>query len=248
MFITMEFISKWLFRWFIGLSLTVMGARAPAFDCSSIPAPYEANYSVTRNGDPDGSMHVLLERTPAGSFSYISDSYVKWGVFTAHIVQRSDFGIKDGLLSPVRFESTQQVSIYKRRESVEFDWTAMKATGAKKRDDFELDIRPGLQDKLTVYLQLARLACRGESDMDMDVVSGPELKAWDYRLLAVEALDTVLGGLQALHVRRGSSDDEKQTDLWLAAETGFMPVKMVYRDGDIITDMRLKDISFSEAD
>ena len=224
--------------------LAIAGAPAFAFDCASIPAPYEANYSVARNGDPDGSMHVSLRRKSAGSFSYSADTDVKWGIFTAHIEQLSDFSIRDGLLSPVRYESTQQVSFYKRRELVDFDWAAMKASGAKKRSDFDLDIKPGVQDKLTVYLQLARLACRGESVMDMDVASGPVLKGWDYRLVAVETLETVLGGLQAIHVRRGSSADEKQTDLWLAAEARFMPVQMVYRDGDITTDMRLLDISF----
>lgn len=238
-------LKKWLFVSIACLLAASDGAPAHARDCGSAPAPYQAAYSVDRNGNPDGSMSVTLERRSADSYHYSMDTRVKWGVFIAYIEEQSDFGFRSGTVMPTSFQLTQRVSLYKRREVVEFDWTNMKATGEKKRDDFELDILPGMQDKLSVYLLLADSICRGEYDIDAEVVSGPELKSYDYRFQALESLDTVLGRVEAIHIRRGGPADEKQTDLWHAAEAHFLPVRMVYRDGDVITDMRLTEISFA---
>ena len=218
---------------------------ACAHDCGAAPVPYTAAYSVERNGDPDGWMSVTLERAGAHSYRYSMDTRLKWGIFNAYIEEHSDLTVRDGVVLPENFQLTQRVSFYKRHEIVEFDWLARKATGEKKRDDFELDIEPGMQDKLSVYLLLADSICRGDYDIDAAVVSGPELKSYDYRFQAIEPLDTVLGRVEAVHIRRGGPDDEKQTDLWHAGEAHFLPVRMVYRDGDIITDMRLMEISFT---
>jgi hypothetical protein len=77
-------------------------------------------------------------------------------------------------------------------------------------------------------------------------VSGPNLKSHRYDLQAVESLDTPLGLLQTFHIRRGDPDGEKQTDMWLAEEIRFLPVKMVYRKEDGVNTMNLVDISFND--
>jgi hypothetical protein len=238
-------LGKWLFRSLLCLALLSVNVWTFADDCGSIPQAYTANYSVTRNNDKDGSMRVVLQRLVDNEFSYRMDTRVQWGIFTAQIVQQSDFSWRDGTIFPGSFQLTQKVSLYKRSETVEFDWASMKATGTKKRHDFELDLKAGMQDKLTIYLLLARCVCEGKNPVEADVVSGPVLKSHSYQLVANETLDTALGQLPAFHVRRGATDDEKQTDMWLAEAARFLPVKLVYRDENDITVMYLEDISFS---
>jgi hypothetical protein len=243
----MTALQKWLMsRIFICLALASGATQVLALDCESAPVPYSANYSVNRDEDPDGSMHVVLQRNSEDHFSYRMETRVKWGIFTAYIEEQSDFRWQDGVVLPDSFKLTQKVSLYKRRDSVEFDWQSMKATGTRKRADFKVDIIPGMQDKLSVYLLLAGSLCRGEYSIDAAVVSGPEPKTYKYQFQAIEPLDTVLGRVQTIHIRRGVAGDEKQTDLWHAEEAHFLPVKMIYRDDDIITDMRLIDISFND--
>lgn len=242
----MSAIRKWLLPSLVCLPAALVCVPGFARECGSAPVPYKAVYSVNRAGDPDGSMTVKLVRKAPDSYRYNMETRLKWGIFTAYIDEQSDFTFRDGVVLPVSFELSKRVSLYKRREVVEFDWLNMKAAGEKKSDDFELEIAPGMQDKLTVYLLLAESLCRGEYDIDADVVSGPELKSYDYRFQAAESIDTVLGRLEAIHIRRGGPDDEKQTDLWHAVQTDFLPVKMVYRDGNVITDMRLLEFDFEK--
>jgi len=238
-------LGKWLFRSLVGIALTSMGGWTLADECVSMPVAYTANYSVTRNDNDGGSMRVVLQRLANNTFNYRMDTLVKWGVFTAQIAQRSDFSWRDGMLYPDSFQLNQKVSLYKRSETAEFDWSSMKATGTKKRHDFELDLQPGMQDKLTVYLLLASSACEGRNPVEAAVVSGPVLKRHNYELVAAETMETALGTLPVLHYRRGASDEEKQTDLWLTEATRFLPVKLIYRDEDNITSMYIEDISFS---
>jgi hypothetical protein len=189
-------------------------------------------------------MQMVLERKSINSYSYRMDSRVKLGIVHSRLQQQSDFSWKNGIFFPDSFRSTQQIAFYKRTESVDFNWKTLRATGTKKRDDFELEIMVGVQDKLTIYLFLARALCNGEDPVDVSVVSGPILKPHNYRIQAMESLDTKLGPLQTIHVRRGSYDSEKQTDMWLAVETRFLPVKLVYRDDDDVISMDLINISF----
>lgn len=245
---TMVPLQKWLLQTFVCTMMLTAVFGVDAQDCESAPVPYEANYSIMRNGDDPGSMRVVLSQSDDGSYIYAMDTRVKWGIFTALIHQQSTFNWDGGIVLPGSFRLRQKVSLYKRSESVEFNWQAMKATGTKKKDDFELAIQPGMQDKLTIYLLLARELCRGKSQIAADVVSGPVLKAHSYHQQGIELLDTKLGQLQTTHLRRGSSETKKQTDLWHAGETRFLPVKMIYRNDDEISVMNLLDISFKEAD
>lgn len=215
-----------------------------AYDCRAAPVPYSADYSVTRKDKPAGSMQMILERNSTNTYSYRMDSNVKWGIVHSLLQQQSDFTWKNGIVLPDSFQSTLKVTLYKRTESVEFNWESMKATGTKKHDDFELEIQAGMQDKLSIYLFLARAVCQGENPVHADVVSGPVLKPHSYHLQSMESLDTKLGRIQTFHVRRGSPESEKQTDMWLAGETRFLPVKLVYRDKNDIVTMNLVDISF----
>jgi hypothetical protein len=240
-------LSPVLKRLFLSLACLAMLGQAlqvAAYECGSMPVPYSASYSVARNGDPDGSMRVVLERTSDDTFSYMMETRVKWGVFTAYIEQQSNFIWQDGVVLPGSYHATQRVSIYKRSETANFDWRVMKATGEKKRDDFEIDLVPGMQDKLTVYLALARAFCEGRDTIGIEVVSGPNIKLHEYTVQAHEPLDTTPGDPALVHIRRGGPGEEKQTDLWLSEKSRFLPVKMIYRDKSIITDMQLVDISF----
>lgn len=239
-------LRKCLFLLLAGSVTVVADTQTVAEACGSEPMAYKANYALTRKGRPAGSMQMILESKDTGTFSYRMDSRVRWGIVRPHIKQQSSFTLKNGIILPDSFRSVQKFGFYKRTESVDFNWESMQARGTKKHAKFELELQPGMQDKLSIYLLLAQVVCAGEFPVDADVVSGPILKPYSYRLLAIEPLDTSLGRLQTTHVRLGTPETEKQTDLWLAKETRFLPVKLVYRKKDDVTITNLVEISFAD--
>ena len=242
---TVTLLQKRLFRLIICPLMALTSSQVLAVDCGSAPIPYIANYSVTRKDKLAGSMQLVLERFSDGTFSYRMDSRVRWGLVRSLMQRQSNFTWKNGLILPDSFRSTQKIVFYHRTESVDFNWESMRATGTKKHDDFELEIEPGMQDKLTIYLLLAQVLCNGEDTINADIVSGPILKPHSYHLQAREYLDTGLGRLATIHLRRGTADTEKQTDLWHAEAANFLPVRLVHRDKDDVIDISLTDISFN---
>lgn len=191
-------------------------------------------------------MRVVLEQLDSGTFSYFMETRVKRGMVRPRIQQKSLFNWNSGLAAPDSFRSTVKVAFFKRKESVDFNWESMIATGKKKRSNFSLDIQPGMHDKLTIHLGLARSLCKGVIPYHAEVVSGPILKPYAYHLQAAECLDTELGRLQTHHVRMGTPETEKQTDSWHARQVHFLPVKIIHRDKNGTSTMNLIDISFDE--
>ena len=231
-------------RWFVLATMLFVVSPAFADECASSPPLYEAEYSLVRKGKAAGFMQVILKQKSTDNFVYSMDTHAKWGIVSPRILQQSVFTLKDGVVLPVSFQAIQKVSFYKRRESLDFNWEKQTAIGRKKRVDFAMDIHSGVQDKLTIYLLLARELCKGEYTIDADVASGPVIKTYQYRFQAKETLPTALGTLDTIHIRRGDAGDEKQTDIWHAEAIGFLPVKLVYRNKDAVTTMSLTEISF----
>jgi len=237
-------MQKYVSGVFILMGLIMAASHANAADCGWTPVPYEASYIVNRKGKTAGSMRVKLVRTGEDRFTYTMDTRVRRGIIKPKILQQSEFTWKNGWVMPDRFQLNLKAAIYRRTEIAEFDWQNMQATGKKKGDHFERPIRAGVEDKLTVYLRLAKALCEGQKNNELDVVSGPVAKPHVYRFLADEDVETPRGQFATIHLRRGEPESEKQTDLWYAQETHFLPVKMVYRDKDDIMIMSLSELSF----
>jgi hypothetical protein len=236
---------KRLFRLIVCPLIALTGSQVLALDCGSAPIPYQAHYSVTRKDKLAGSMQVVLKHISDGSYDYRMNSRMKWGFVHPWIQQQSSFTWKNGLVLPDSFRAARKVAFYQRTESVDFNWKSKRATGNKRHEDFELDIEPGMQDKLSIYLLLAQALCNGEEIINAEIVSGPVLKPNSYHLQAREYLDTRLGRLATIHIRQGTADTEEQTDLWHAEAAHFLPVRIVHRDKDDVIDMNLTDISFN---
>ena len=68
-----------------------------------------------------------------------------------------------------------------------------------------------------------------------------------YAPVGDETLDSPLGPLKTLHIRRGHKSGEDETDIWLATDYHYLPVKIRLTDknGDaaeqVVSDLRLTD-------
>jgi len=244
----LTFLGKYLIPALIFSILIFWEPSLHADDCDEMPGPYTASFSMSRNGKTVGSMQVVLERIGVDHFSYRMDTALKWGILPVRTHQHSSLKLKNGQVLPLNFRSNQSISLYKRSEFVDFNWQSMQAEGHKKHADYELELTPGLQDKLSHYLLLARALCAGDDTVNFDVVSGPVPKHYVYKVQNTEILETSLGVLETLHVSRGTDVDEKQTDMWHAKETRFMPVKLIYRDKKRLIRMDLLEISFGNSE
>ena len=119
-------------KWLLGtLTCLLMSTNSltRADECDLAPLPYTANYSVSAKGKIAGSMQVVLELSDDGTFYYRMDTNAKRGLVRPRIQQNSRFSWENGRVMPASFRSTVKVAFFKRKESVDFNWESMIATG-----------------------------------------------------------------------------------------------------------------------
>ncbi len=117
-----------------------------------------------------------------------------------------------------------------KTDTARFDWNAMTLTLASGGDSRTLKLEEGTQDLLSMMYQLA-YAPPQQSSVQMRVTNGRKLDSYSYWVVE-EALDTRMGRLKTLHLGKQHEEGEKDTEIWLAADYHYLPVKISQFDKD----------------
>lgn len=117
-------------------------------------------------------------------------------------------------------------------DAARFDWNAMTLALASGSDRKTVKLPEGTQDLLSFMYQLA-FAPPQRSAVQMSITNGRKLDSYTYWVVE-EALETPMGTLQTLHLGKRREEGEKDTEVWLAADYHYLPVKIsqVDKDGD----------------
>ena len=119
-----------------------------------------------------------------------------------------------------------------KTDTAEFDWNAMTLTLASGGGKQTLKLPEGTQDMLSFMYQLAFAPPQG-SVVKLQVTNGRKLDSYTWWVVE-EALETPMGVLNTLHLGKQREEGEKDTEVWLAADYHYLPVKIsqIDKDGD----------------
>ena len=126
-------------------------------------------------------------------------------------------------------------------ESAQFDRrnnTLTYGSGAERR---AVPLPPQAQDLLSFVYQLAFGAPQAGA-IQLFITNGRKLDSYDYGVVGEETLDTPMGNLKALHLRKVRTADEDGVDIWLGADYHYLPVKVriTDKDGDSVEQVASK--------
>ena len=193
--------------------------------------------STTHTWRIGGKQYLLTSTTEAsGLFSlFYSGRYVltSRGEITADGLQPISFWIQRGQSAD-------------RTESAEFNWEAKTLDYGKGNDRHNTAINKGTQDQLSVFYQLA-LTAPHESGLRFALTTGRKFNQYTYQVAGEEILDTALGNLKTQRLTRvlDKTDSSESTDIWLAINYHYLPVRfrLGTRDGEVldhwVTEMRI---------
>ncbi len=146
-------------------------------------------------------------------------------------------------LQPEEFFEERVEQAGTQHTAVDFDWAAQRAHFSQ---GMEVALPPDTQDILSVMYQFPPL-----SDTELValfVANSRKIERYEFEIAANEDIDTPLGRLQTVHLRKMHQPTEEGLEIWLAREYRLFPVKIriVERNGDvsgeiIITDIRVED-------
>jgi len=205
--------------------LFVVAAAASA----TPPAFIEVEFELTRNGGTLARVTERLERS--GEEYQLTETWKGRGLYallgSARRVSRGS--LTANALRPREFFDERSGRDTARAW---FDWKSHQVTMQYQGERKTEPMFPDTQDRLSFLLALSLLPGKGQST-SYHVVDGKGLSHHKYQVLGRERLETPAGAFDTVKIARLSEGERKETaDLWLAAELGYIPVRLLVIQDD----------------
>jgi hypothetical protein len=215
-----------LMRILHALALTIIATGAIA----AMPAATSISYNLFRNGTHigvinehfeirNGAYQATSEATAVGLFALAQRrpiTYTSAGEITG-----------DGL-RPMRFEGRRGNAV----ATAEFDWKSDKLTMTHDGLVQAVALPPAAQDRLSAMYQLMHLVQNKPRTVEFSMTTGRKLDHYRYDVNADVVIDTPLKSFNTLHLAKQRDQGDSHTEIWLAPEYHYLPVKVVIVESD----------------
>ncbi len=123
-----------------------------------------------------------------------------------------------------------------REAHLTFDWEAMKVTNNVEKKPWKMAIENGYQDKVSFQIQLQHDLIAGKENLSYPIADGGHVKEYSFEVLGEERLETPLGEVDTLKIKRSRKDSDRVTYAWMAPDYQYLLVRMQQEeDGDTYT-------------
>ena len=117
-----------------------------------------------------------------------------------------------------------------KTDSARFDWEGSQLSFGTGDNTRSVKLPDGTQDLLSFLYQLAYDPPQQGVSTRLYITTGRKLDNYGYQSLGEETLDTVLGPIKTLHIGQARQQGEENTEIWLATEYHYLPVKIRFTD------------------
>lgn len=225
---------------------------ALAIPCAAAtpPAPHTvtAGYDMFRNGMQIAVMSETFEAKDGGyRISRESEAVGLLALFIRQPLRVVSSGrLTDSGLQPQFFEGKRN-DADPRRARADFDWRAELLTITRDGKTDTLKLPPATQDLLSTMYQFMFLELEKLQRFELSMTNGRKLDNFLYEIHRGVEIDTPLGRMKTLHLVKQHRPDESGTEIWLAPQYRYLPVKMLVLEEDgaryeqIITRLEIKN-------
>ena len=149
---------------------------------------------------------------------------------------------KYGLL-PELFTEERIDRLGTQRNAVELDHAEKRA---RFSNGAEVELPPETQDILSVLYQFPPL--RGVEITSVSVSNGRKIERYEFEIATDMEIDTPIGKLLTVRLRKMHAPNEEGLEIWLAREYRLFPVKIrfIEKNGEITGEAVISDIRVSE--
>jgi len=214
------------------------GADLPQPSEEALPAPpshVEIEYRILRKGGVAGVERHSYLAGEDGRYVLTSIAEPKGlvALVLSDLTQKSEGTVTEQGLKPATFIYRYGKNPDKAQRAT-FNWETGKLlmeTGSRRQ---EVPLTDGVQDLMSFMYQFMFVPPLQE--MQLAITNGKRLKTYAYGFDGEETLQTPFGEVRCLHIGRSSDDGEEKTDLWLAADYHYLPVKIskTEKDGTVL--------------
>jgi hypothetical protein len=212
------------------LTISLVTAMVSQPSWAQVMRPYKAIYSI--------EWQVGINLSGQAERSLRQDEQGYWQLRTeasamlASITEISHFDLQQQLV-PLEYFYQSQILHKTRRAHLTFDWQQGEVLNNVNDQPWRMQIVPGTYDKQSVQLQLRRDLMAKQPNLSYTVADGGRLKVFAYKVEAEEVLETLLGKIHTIRVKRDrGADSNRNTWIWFAPQHNFMIVRLEQHEAD----------------
>lgn len=220
--------SKRLIILFIALAITAFHGHSLAGGEASLPKPFVAKYEARYSGigiTATRSLQPLANNTQQLRFHAKS--------WLAEIEEISQFKwSNEGQIIPEQYSYERTGLGRDRHALLNFDWSTKTVVNNVQHKPWSMQIPDLALDKLSYQLQLRHDLINHKSQMSYHIADGGHLKTYEFEVLGQEPLETKIGKLNTVKVKRIRENTTRVTYLWLAQDWDYLVVKIQQQEDD----------------
>lgn len=224
-------------KWLLPLLLTLLPASLQAGVPE--PRPYQATYSASYDG-------IALQGTR--QLEKLPDQRWRLRMSASHLLmnidEQTEFRLDDkGGIQPLDYRHRRGgLGGGKKDIDVVFDHAAGSIDSRRGKSRWALPLKPPVFDKLSYQQQLRTALIRDPraTRITLQVVDRDEIDTYTFAVLGEETLDTPMGPLKTIKLRRERKDAERETVFWLAPSLDYLLVQLEQREADSHYALRLQ--------
>lgn len=215
-----------------------LNTEAQKITFSQVETEFEVRRGI--NSAPAGITKVTFNIDNNGTYTIYSQTQAKGvaSLFFGNLIQKSEGSVTDAGLKP-DFYSYQYGSDTRKLQSAHFNWSEGVLSLHSNKGESTIKLPEGTQDFLSFMYQF--MFRPPLENMQITMTNGKKLRTYDYSFEGEETIGTKLGELKTIHLLKSSSDEDK-TEIWLAVDYEYLPVKIVKteKDGMVIEQLASK--------
>jgi hypothetical protein len=227
------------------LAAVVLAYAAPAA-VAKVPARVEIKYRVLFGSLSIGEGYDVFEHD-GSSYKLTSESRTS-GV-AAMLYRLNVTRVSTGTITArgLRPDSYDEIRNGRSKRRVRFDWKQGKAELFDGANTETVDLPENTWDMASFGYSFAFYRPTSRS-MDLFLTDGRRVSPYKFEVLEKERIDTELGPIETIHVKKVQRpDDPRAFDVWLAPERHYAPVRVRFTEKDgtafdsVVTQINVSD-------
>lgn len=113
-----------------------------------------------------------------------------------------------------------------RNDQLVFDWDKLIISNKIRNIDTPLDATKHIQDSLSYQIQLRQDLIAGKKNMSYNISNREKIRQYQFDVVGEEVLDTPLGKVNAIKVKRQHDNNNVETIAWFAKDFQYLLVRL----------------------
>lgn len=225
------------------LAIVLIAAAIPSMAEAVTPEPYTAVYAVSYRGLHAGLLHFDLKSGEPGMYVYQSHaepSLLARLVVSGKAEERSVMQIDGNGVQPLYWFMDDGKAGHEDDGVLEFAWDEEQVSGEVEGQRVELPTEPGLQDRLSIQIEVMTALLRAREPGTIPMIDEDEIKRYSYTRVGEERIVTKAGEFETVIYESTRPGSSRLSRIWHAPVLGYIPVRAEQlRKGKLETVMEL---------